>query len=469
MAFARQLVRGDRVELARLRRGPAEPLFGAQVATNSIDELCRAAALAQAQGADFVDLNCGCPIREATRRGLGSRLLRKPAKLGRLCREAAERSPLPVTVKVRLGGDHADDLAKLATELASTGVAAVAVHGRTAAARYKRPADWDSIASAAAAWPPNPSGTNGGERGGHATATVGADDTAAAPAGIAGAGPGLFIIGNGDVLTPWEASARLATPGIRAVLVGRGALVRPWLFRESGGTGGDGDPSSEQLDPTARDRVSIYRDLVGRMKDHFGRDARGRDKAWYFLPWHFDWLCRYRPTPEDVWGVNGVVVRARRGRMEDGDGEETAGMGYRPLLGLRELAEVALGEWDPNREPTDPAYLDPLERILRTPSAEGHAALAAILWESTTDAEAIDALTRLGRDRCGEWEAEAKRSGGSGHGAGGRDDDNDEKGGGAGQTEENERGGRGPTGRRADQARECGGRDDRTAGDDARG
>ena len=74
----------------------------AQIATNQISEGVAACVLAEEAGAAWVDLNCGCPIYEATRRGLGSALLRKPAKLARLVGGLVEGSPLPVSVKIRL-------------------------------------------------------------------------------------------------------------------------------------------------------------------------------------------------------------------------------------------------------------------------------------------------------------------------------------------------------------------------------
>ncbi len=69
-------------------------------------------------------------------------------------------------------------------------------------------------------------------------------------------------------------------------MAGRGALIKPWLFQEWA--------TGRAAEPDAADRVGIYRRLVGHVKAHFGDDARGRAKAWYFLPWHFDFFVRYR-------------------------------------------------------------------------------------------------------------------------------------------------------------------------------
>lgn len=86
-----------------------------------------------------------------------------------------------------------------------------------------------------------------------------------------------------------QARRRLDGSGCLAVMTGRGALIKPWLFCEWA--------EGRDLDPDARERVGIYRRLVGHMRAYFGDDARGRSKAFYFLPWHFDFFVRYRCAP----------------------------------------------------------------------------------------------------------------------------------------------------------------------------
>ena len=83
-----------------------------------------------------------------------------------------------------------------------------------------------------------------------------------------------------------QARRRLEQNGCLAVMAGRGALIKPWLFQEYA--------EGRAFEPDARERVGIYRRLVAHMKEYFGDDARGRGKAFYFLPWHFDFLTRYR-------------------------------------------------------------------------------------------------------------------------------------------------------------------------------
>jgi tRNA-dihydrouridine synthase len=91
------------VERARLYKAVNEHCFGAQIATNNIAEGVAAAQLAEEAGATWLDLNCGCPIHEATKRGLGAALLRKPTKLAKLVAGITAQVALPVTVKIRTG------------------------------------------------------------------------------------------------------------------------------------------------------------------------------------------------------------------------------------------------------------------------------------------------------------------------------------------------------------------------------
>eukprot|EP00967_Tisochrysis_lutea_P015746 scaffold17762_cov32-Tisochrysis_lutea.AAC.2 len=237
MVFARNLLAGDPRERARLRRAENEQLFGVQIATNDVEEGVRAIALAAEAGADWVDLNCGCPIHEATRRGLGSALLRKPARLSTLVRGISEQSALPLTVKIRTASQGQPiNVREVAQELRDAGAAAVTVHGRTAEQRYSKAADWELIA------------------------TVVEDGLKA--------GSNIPIIGNGDIQEWYEARRRLRESGVQAIMVGRAALTKPWIFSEF--------EKDEAWDLNAAERVSIYRRLACYMKEHFYDDARGR-------------------------------------------------------------------------------------------------------------------------------------------------------------------------------------------------
>jgi tRNA-dihydrouridine synthase 3 len=258
MALARRLRQKRRPEFALIRRAPEEPCFGVQLAGNNPEELAWAAALVEERGADFVDLNLGCPIDRFTRIGLGASLGRQPRRVRRLV-EAMQGavSRIPVTVKIRLGwnDEHRNylDVAKAAVD---GGAGAVTVHGRTRDARYRSSADWGAIAEVAAAVP-------------------------------------VPVIGNGDLLFGHEAAAAIARSGCAAVMTARGALIRPWLFREA----------AEGYRPLGADeRLAIYRRYVALALEHWGDHERGRGQVREFTRWHLGFWCRDVPRrPDGSW------------------------------------------------------------------------------------------------------------------------------------------------------------------------
>jgi tRNA-dihydrouridine synthase 3 len=261
MAVARRLKQRRRGEFALLRRAPDEPCFGVQLAGNKPEEMAWAAALAEARGADFIDVNLGCPIDHFTRMGLGAALARQPNRVRRIVETMRAAVQVPVTVKIRLGWnkDTRNYLA-LAQAAVDGGAAAITVHGRTREARYRHPAEWEAIAEVAAAVP-------------------------------------VPVIGNGDLLFAHEIQHRLATSGCAAVMVARGALIKPWIFREA---------TTGYWDITAEERVALYRRYVELAREHFGRDGilddHGRARFREFLRWHAGFWCRYAPQrPDGSW------------------------------------------------------------------------------------------------------------------------------------------------------------------------
>ncbi len=336
MIFARMLLKGDRQEKARLRRAANERNFCVQIATNDIEEGIGAAKLAAEAGADWVDLNCGCPIYEATRRNLGSALLRHPDKLAKLVRGIAAGSPLPLSVKVRIAAEGGGvNVREVVSGLRNAGAAAVTIHGRTATDRYSKAADWKVIAQV----------VEDGELAARKAAT-----------------PVVPVLGNGDILTHYEARQRIELSGVHGVMVGRGALTKPWIFQEFA--------EQRAWEPTAAERVGVYRRLACYMKEHFGDDARGRKAAWYFLPWHFDFLCRYRALPEAAFGEQSMRQPLMQTRFEELSDEAT-----------------------------------PLERLLEAKGAEQHEWLASTLWDADSDAAAVAKLSALAESS--EWWAAA--------------------------------------------------------------
>ena len=332
MIICRNLIKGEPRERALLRRSNNEHTYGVQIATNMIEEGIKAGQLAKEQGAEFLDLNCGCPQSFAVKRKLGSNLLKKPAKLGRLVEGIVREIDLPMTVKVRLGTDSSHiNVAKVIEALQDTGAAAVTIHGRTALQRYKKPADWEIIEQIAR--------------------------SARIP-----------IIGNGDILSLHDAKQRMANHGCLSVMVGRGALIKPWIFQEFA--------ENRQILPSAEERVVMYRKLVAYMKEHFGSDNKGKQKSMYFLPWHLGFFCRYRPLPDHVFADMSKEI---------------------PLISTRwDLVVSELGETMDS--------IGFLERLLRCEAQEAHQELSDILWDSETDEEAIQKMNDISLAQLVEWE-----------------------------------------------------------------
>ena len=150
-----------------------------------------------ADGVDHVDMNFGCPVPKVTRNGGGSAIPVKPRLLSRLVRAAVKNAgDVPVTIKVRKGIDDRlitfPDAGRVAE---SEGASAIGLHGRTAAELYSGHADWSSITELKQA-------------------------------------VSIPVLGNGDIWEAWDALAMMRETGCDGVIVGRGCLGRPWLFRE---------------------------------------------------------------------------------------------------------------------------------------------------------------------------------------------------------------------------------------------
>jgi tRNA-dihydrouridine synthase 3 len=257
MVVARRLKQRRKSEFALIRRAPEEPCFGVQLAGNQPDEMAWAAALVESRGADFIDLNLGCPIDHFTRMGLGAALARQPKRVARTVEAMRRAVGVPVTVKIRLGWNATSrNYLDLARAVVDAGAAALTVHGRTREARYRHPADWDAIAEIAAAVP-------------------------------------VPVVGNGDLLFPHEIAHRLATSGCAAVMSARGVLIKPWLFREM---------TTGYEDITAEARLAIYRRYVDLALAHWGEDEHGRTRAREFLRWHLGFWVRYaRQRADGTW------------------------------------------------------------------------------------------------------------------------------------------------------------------------
>jgi tRNA-dihydrouridine synthase B len=175
--------------------GEPEPV-SVQIAGYDPAMLAEAARFNVANGAQIVDINMGCPAKKVCNVWSGSALLQDESLVARICKAVAGAVEVPVTLKFRTGWDrehrNALSIARLAED---AGIAALALHGRTRADKYEGEAEYETIAAVKAS-------------------------------------VHIPVFANGDVATPERARHVLDATGADALMIGRGAQGRPWIFRE---------------------------------------------------------------------------------------------------------------------------------------------------------------------------------------------------------------------------------------------
>ena len=169
-----------------------------QIYGKEVGPMVEAAQICEEAHPDVLDINFGCPVKKVAGKGAGAGMLRNIPLMLEITREVVKAVKLPVTVKTRLGWD-ADHriIVELAEQLQDCGIAALSIHGRTRAQMYTGEADWTLIRAVKQ----NPRMT-------------------------------IPIIGNGDVVTAEQCQQRFDETGVDGVMIGRGSIGRPWVFRE---------------------------------------------------------------------------------------------------------------------------------------------------------------------------------------------------------------------------------------------
>ncbi|MBI4376935.1 MAG: tRNA dihydrouridine synthase DusB [Elusimicrobia bacterium] len=210
MVSAQALVRENEKTLRLLKTAPGDRPLGAQLLGCDPDNMAAAARIIEDLGFDLLDLNLGCPVKKVTSNGEGSALLKEPAKAAKVF-SAVKRSVkrIPVTVKMRKGfqDDSGEEAVRMAKIAQAEGLSAVTVHGRTQAQGYSGRADYAAIGKVKEA-------------------------------------VGIPVIGNGDVVSAEDAQRLKAESRCDGIMVGRGGLGNPWIYRnlERAMTGSEDPP-----------------------------------------------------------------------------------------------------------------------------------------------------------------------------------------------------------------------------------
>jgi len=176
---------------------PGEHPIGIQIYGNRVEAMVEAAQIAQEKDPDFIDINFGCPVKKVALKGAGAGLLRDIPLMIKICEEVVKHTSLPVTAKTRLGWDTNDIvIIDVAKQMESVGIEALTLHARTRAQAFKGEADWQWIAETKNA-------------------------------------VNIPVIGNGDVTEPQHVKEMFDLTGCDAVMIGRGAIHNPWIFRQA--------------------------------------------------------------------------------------------------------------------------------------------------------------------------------------------------------------------------------------------
>jgi nifR3 family TIM-barrel protein len=240
MVSSEGLVRGIDRTLEYAEYTEEERPVSIQIFGGDPQKMAAAAQIVEGMGADIVDVNMGCPVPKIAKHNAGCSLMREPEHAADVVRTMARAVRIPVTVKMRAGWDaraiNAPDLAK---RMEDAGAAAVAVHGRTAAQSYSGASDWELIAK------------------------------------VTG-GVSIPVIGSGDCIEPEQVLGRVRDDGISGVLVGRGALRNPWIFRQAADLAAGRAPRAV----TAADRARFLLDYIDMLlKERVGESAGFRHVA----------------------------------------------------------------------------------------------------------------------------------------------------------------------------------------------
>lgn len=192
------LIRDIKKTKEKILFGREERPIGIQIYGSDPDAMVEAAKICEDADPDLIDINFGCPVKKIAGKGAGSGMMKTPYIMLDITAKVVKAVKKPVSVKTRLGwDDNSKIIVQLAEQLQDCGIVALTIHGRTRSQMYKGEADWTLIREVKN----NPR-------------------------------MHIPIIGNGDVTTVERCRQRFDETGVDAVMIGRGSIGAPWIFRE---------------------------------------------------------------------------------------------------------------------------------------------------------------------------------------------------------------------------------------------
>lgn len=247
------LIRNVKKSFQKLQIEDEERPVGIQIYGHLIDSMVEAAKIAEAAEPELIDINFGCPVKKIAGRGAGSGIFKDIPKMIAMTEAIVKAVKLPVTVKTRLGWDEESKVIdKLAKPLQDTGIKALTIHGRTRSQLYRGKADWTLI-------------------------------------GKIKENPAIHIpvIGNGDIIDGPTAKAAIDRYEVDGIMIGRGTIGKPWIFREIRHYLETGE---ELPEPDITEKVAIA-------KEHFLESIRikGEPRGIFEMRRHFSLYFRGLP------------------------------------------------------------------------------------------------------------------------------------------------------------------------------